>query len=156
MINHGKYIRLIHVARAYAANSKDTSTKVGALIVETGSTASLASAWNGAPMGSRADEDERFERPEKYSWTCHAEMNAIAFAARAGVSVRGATLVVTHAPCMICARLIVQAGISQVYYPEPTGEFALRWKDDLKRSQALFKECGVSTYEFTPEEEQCA
>ena len=46
----------------------------------------------------------------------HAEANAIYAAARAGVSLQGATIYCTHSPCMKCAEAIVQAGIAYVKY----------------------------------------
>lgn len=46
----------------------------------------------------------------------HAEANAVAFAARAGVPTQGATIYCTHAPCLPCSQLIISAGIEAVYY----------------------------------------
>lgn len=46
----------------------------------------------------------------------HAEMNAIAFGARHGMSLEGSTLHTTHSPCVACAQLIINAGIRWVYY----------------------------------------
>lgn len=60
-------------------------------------------------------------------------------------------MLVTHYPCMTCAKTIVQAGIKQVVCPEPSGEFAERWAEDIKRSQALFYECGVHLTTFERE-----
>lgn len=60
-------------------------------------------------------------------------------------------MLVTHYPCMTCAKTIVQAGIKQVVCPEPSGEFAERWAEDIKRSQALFYECGVRLTTFERE-----
>mgnify|MGYP003340216885 FL=1 len=48
----------------------------------------------------------------------HAESNAIAKLAKSGESGLGADLFVTHAPCIHCAKLILQAGISRVWYSE--------------------------------------
>jgi dCMP deaminase len=48
----------------------------------------------------------------------HAEANALAFAARHGISVAGATCYVTVSPCEPCSRLLIAAGISAVYYQE--------------------------------------
>jgi dCMP deaminase len=48
----------------------------------------------------------------------HAEANALAYAARQGISVDGATLYVTLAPCLDCARLLIAAGIRAVDYDE--------------------------------------
>ena len=62
--------------------------------------------------------------------TVHAEANAVAFAARHGVSAAGATLYVTHAPCGGCAGLLVNAGVVAVRYGaayrSPTGVARLR------------------------------
>lgn len=46
----------------------------------------------------------------------HAEANAIAFAAKDGISIKGATLYCTHCPCHECAKLIIQSGITNVVY----------------------------------------
>ena len=50
--------------------------------------------------------------------TIHAEANAIAYAARHGISTLGATLYCTLSPCSECAKLIISAGISKVWYIE--------------------------------------
>ncbi|MBQ2955899.1 MAG: cytidine deaminase, partial [Clostridia bacterium] len=48
----------------------------------------------------------------------HAEQNAIIQAAKLGVSIDGATLYCTHQPCVMCAKMIVNAGIVRVVYQE--------------------------------------
>lgn len=48
--------------------------------------------------------------------TVHAEQNALADAARRGISVQGATAYVTHFPCIICTRLLLASGIASVKY----------------------------------------
>ena len=48
----------------------------------------------------------------------HAETNAIAFAARAGVSVEGCTMYCTMSPCINCAKVIVNSGIKKLVYME--------------------------------------
>jgi len=48
----------------------------------------------------------------------HAEMNAIAYAARWGMCVEGTTLYTTCCPCLNCAKLIVASGIKEVIYAE--------------------------------------
>ncbi len=48
----------------------------------------------------------------------HAEANAIAYAAKEGISTKGCTLYVTLSPCINCANLIIQAGIKEVVYAE--------------------------------------
>jgi dCMP deaminase len=145
----GKYKKLMTIAHAYAALSKDESTKVGALIVGVGMEV-RSSGWNGAPRGSDADVDGRRSRPEKYFWFCHAEANAIANAARAGTSIQDCVMLVTLPPCMDCAKLIVQAGIRTVIYEAGDDAFKERWKDHLTRAAHLFQECGVRTLELPP------
>jgi len=49
----------------------------------------------------------------------HAESNALAKLARSSESGEGATMFITHQPCLECAKLIYQSGISQVYFKEP-------------------------------------
>jgi len=46
----------------------------------------------------------------------HAEINAILFAAREGIKVEGTSIYITHEPCIICSKFIVQAGIKKVIY----------------------------------------
>lgn len=147
-----KYKRFLPIARAYAAMSKDPSTKVGSLILGPGFEV-RSSGWNGAPRGSRADEDERFQqRPEKYYWASHAESNSIANAARTGTPVHGCTMLVTLPPCMDCAKLIVQSGIERVLFPKAGPEFTERWLEHIGRSRRLFDEVGVEVIEFDPSE----
>lgn len=49
----------------------------------------------------------------------HAERNAIAFAARYGTALEGSELYVTHAPCLACARTVINAGIKVVRFTHP-------------------------------------
>ena len=51
-------------------------------------------------------------------YAVHAEQNAIIQAARLGIKIGGATLYCTHQPCVICAKMIINAGISRVVYKE--------------------------------------
>jgi dCMP deaminase len=50
--------------------------------------------------------------------TQHAEANAIAFAARKGIATERATLYTTVSPCLACAKLIINAGIEEVWFLE--------------------------------------
>ena len=151
-MNRVKAQQYMEIAYATSRFSKDESTQVGAVIV--GPTNEVRSlGYNGAPRGCRADEDSRgITRPEKYFWYSHAELNAITNAARVGVPLDGSTIVVTHPPCMDCARAIVQAGIKQVVTVRPNAEFASRWAEHIRRTQALFQECGVGYFEIEPKE----
>ena len=143
-MTNDKLSKYLGVATAVSKFSKDSSTQVGAVVIgPTGEGGPWG--YNGAPRGCGADEagDPRGERPEKYFWFSHAEANAIANAARVGYPLVGTTLVVTHFPCMDCAKAIVQAGIVKVIAPEPELSFWERWKEQILRAKALFRECGV-------------
>jgi len=93
--------------------------QVGAVIVK-GDNQIIATGYNGTPTGwdnaceYTLEDGSSKTRPE----VLHAESNAIAKVARSTESSEGATLFCTHAPCMDCAKLIYQAGISTVYYKE--------------------------------------
>ena len=152
-MNENKARKYLDIARAVSAMSKDSSTRVGAVVIGVfGEVRSLG--YNGAPRGCKADEDERgITRPEKYFWFSHAELNAITNAARVGTPLEGSTIVVTHPPCMDCARAIVQAGIKTVYAEAPTQEFMQRWDEHHTRAVKLFTECGVE-YIWLAEDEK--
>lgn len=60
----------------------------------------------------------KYQRLKTKPEVLHAESNAIAKVARSTESSEGATLFCTHAPCIECAKLIYQSGISKVYYKD--------------------------------------
>ena len=127
--------------------SKDHSTKVGCVIVNSGNSI-ISTGYNGFPIGVEDDEIEfakRYERPEKYLWTAHAEENAIALASRNGVSLNGATLYVNRMrPCTRCTRLIIQSGIKKVYVMQDVSDETVeRWKEDNDIANIMMQEAGV-------------
>jgi len=129
------------VAHAVARMSKDPSTKVGALIVGPAHEV-RAFGWNGFPRGVADTEARLNDRPTKYLFTAHAELNAIANAARSGASTAGCSLLVTALhPCNDCAKAIIQAGITAVYSPLP--EIDGRWANSFEVAATMFREAGV-------------
>lgn len=131
---------LIGFARHAATKSKD-STQVGAALVGPLGEVRLT-GYNGPPQGVE-DRPERRERPEKYTWVSHAEMNVIAFAARQGIETAGCTLYVTHQPCSMCSRLIIQAGIKKVVYAAGSFGPGSAMTAEMQTSQTMFAEAGV-------------
>lgn len=100
------------IARLVASRSYCNRLKVGAIIVKDGNV--IAIGYNGTPSGwSNNCEDDSGKTREE---VLHAESNAIAKCARSVSSSDGAHLYVTHSPCVSCAKLIMQAGITKVYY----------------------------------------
>ncbi len=97
--------------------------QVGALIVK--DKRILASGYNGAPAGvSHCDEvgclRQQLNIPsgERHELcrAIHAEQNAIVQAAYSGTSVRGATMYVSLQPCSLCAKLMINAGITKLVF----------------------------------------
>lgn len=126
------------IARQVATRSKDPSTQVGAVIVNENYDI-VSTGYNGFPPAVR-DTEERWQRPLKYEFVVHAEMNAIARAARFGKHTEGGTLFCTHIPCVNCAKAVIAAGVKGVYY----SDFANMTKEeDIAFVTALFKEAGV-------------
>lgn len=106
------------VAEATAELSKDPRTRVGAVLVNETDNTIVATGFNGFPRNV-ADTLERYnDRTTKHKLVCHAEVNAIINAARNGVITKDTTLFVTLPPCISCAKIIIQAGISCVFYKE--------------------------------------
>lgn len=125
------------IAAVVATKSKD-STRVGCVIVGEDNQI-LSTGWNGFPRGV-GQLPEREERPAKYDWTIHAECNAIANAARSGVSLKGSTAYVTHCPCKGCAGMLIQAGIKRVV----AAECSLVGTDfGLDIAKTMFQEAGI-------------
>lgn len=135
---------MIGLAGHVATWSKDESTKVGAVVVNDRGTV-LSIGYNGFARGVNDSVQERKERPLKYSYTPHAEANAIYNAAAEGISLIGASIYVTLCPCSSCANAIVQSGISKAYAPkiDETHERDQRWLEEFTISKNILDEGGV-------------
>lgn len=102
----------LEMARVWAGNSYCKRRQVGALIVK--DKMIISDGYNGTPSGFEnvCEDDNGLTKP----YVLHAEANAITKVAKSGNSSDGATLYVTAAPCIECAKLIIQAGIKRVVY----------------------------------------
>ena len=117
--------------------------KMGAVIVRDRRV--LTTGYNGASSGIRTcvEKGECLRRKlgipsgqrGEVCYAVHAEQNALIQAARQGIAVDGATLYVTHSPCTMCARLLINAGIRRVVFRE-------LYPDDF--SYELLMEAGVA------------
>ena len=126
---------------AYLANkfSRDNSTKVGAIVIDPESFQILVTGYNGFPRKVE-ERPERKERPDKYTYTEHAERNALYSAARSGIRLKGATMICTMFPCSDCARGIIQSGIAKLITPDIDNE---RWTESSMHASLMLKEAGV-------------
>ena len=105
-------LRYLRMAKIWAENSYCTRRQVGALIVK--DKMIISDGYNGTPSGFEniCEDEHGLTKP----YVLHAEANAITKIACSGNNSGGATLYVTDAPCIECAKLIIQAGIKRVIY----------------------------------------
>jgi len=129
--------RAVQIAQA----SKDPSTKVGCLVVDQDHN-ECASGWNGFPRGVEDSPARLADRPTKHLIVVHAEANAVAAAARAGVSLRGCIAYVTAPCCSQCAALLVQAGITLVVWQ---GALRPEWEASTVAAATMLREGGVES-----------
>lgn len=120
--------------------------QVGALIVK--DKRILASGYNGAPVGCKHCLElgclrEKLGIPSgqrhELCRATHAEQNAIAQAAYSGICIKDSTLYVTTQPCVLCAKLAINAGISKIIFK---GDYP----DEL--SMELLQEAGVRVIKY--------
>ena len=113
------------IASLVARRSTCRRRQVGAIVVR--NKRILATGYNGAPTGLPHCLDIGCLREElgvasgerhELCRGLHAEQNVIIQAAYHGVSIKGATLYCTNLPCSICAKMLINAGISEIIYQE--------------------------------------
>ena len=136
-LKNEKYNKLyLDIAARISEMSFARRLHVGAVIVKNDNIISFG--WNGMPAGwdNNCEDkiycddgdwsEQQLPKTENLPWlryklitkpeVLHAEQNAIAKLAKSTESGHGATLFVTHAPCLDCAKLVYQSGINSVYY----------------------------------------
>jgi|TARA_B110000977_G_scaffold11152_1_gene14491 dCMP deaminase len=109
----------MEVAESFAKLSSAVRLQVGAIVVKDDRIISIG--YNGMPAGwdncceTHTGDGADFKLTTKAE-VLHAESNAVAKLAKSSESGLGATMFVTHQPCIECAKLIYQSGIATVYY----------------------------------------
>ncbi|MDF1874244.1 dCMP deaminase family protein [Sulfurimonas sp. SAG-AH-194-I05] len=120
MLNDKNFIK---IATELATASKCVSKHVGAVIVKDGRI--LSTGYNGTPTGytNCSDHWNGKYTSEHHEWSktyeIHAEMNAIIWAARQGISIENATIYVTLEPCSECSKNLIASGIKRIVYAKP-------------------------------------
>lgn len=113
----------MEMARVVSKRSTCLRRKVGAIIVKEKHI--LSTGYNGAPKGLKhcsevgcIRQKMNVKRGERHELCrgLHAEQNAIIQAAVFGVSIKGGILYTTHAPCSVCAKMLINAGIKEIIY----------------------------------------
>ena len=137
--------RFIEMAELIATWSScfQPNRQIGAVIVK--NKRIMTTGYNGAPSGVQSckDKSQCLRRnmgilsgtKQEMCFAIHAEQNAIIQAAKLGICIDGGTLYCTHQPCIICAKIIINSGITRVVFKyEYPDTFALE----------LLKEAGVA------------
>ena len=126
-------IYFLKIAQLASTRSTCIRRHVGAVLVKEKKI--LATGYNGAPSGSPhctdvgcLRDEERVPSGQRHELCrgLHAEQNAILQAAYHGVSIQGSVLFCTNFPCVICSKMLINAGIRQIFYlegyPDPLSE----------------------------------
>jgi len=127
------------ITRQVAERSTCLRAKVGAVIVRDKNI--LATGYNGSPAGAPHCLDAGCliyrsttpsgEEEENCFRTIHAEINAIAQAAKNGASITDADIYITHSPCIHCMKVLVNTGIKRIFFEKP---YKLHTLEDLRRT----------------------
>ena len=137
------------ITRLVATRSTCLRRQVGAILVKERNI--LATGYNGVPSGiSHCDvagclrERLRVPSGERHELCrgLHAEQNAIIQAARHGINIDRSTLYCTTMPCIICTKMLINAGITTVVYGEG-------YADELARE--MISESGITVIRFSPD-----
>lgn len=138
----------INIALELATASKCVSKQVGAVIVKDGRI--LSTGYNGTPAGftNCCDYWDGKYTHEHHEWSktyeIHAEMNAIIWAARKGISIEGASIFVTLEPCSECSKNLIASGIKRIVYAK---EYEHTHSGTISK---FIKDNGVSIEKLTP------
>ena len=134
------------ITRNVAERSTCTRAKVGAVIVRDKNI--LATGYNGAPAGMPhcldvgclvyTSKTPSGEVEENCFRTIHAEINAIAQAAKNGASIRDADIYITHTPCIHCVKVLINTGIRRIFYER---EYKRATIEELLRGARIEMEC---------------
>ena len=130
------------ITRQVAERSTCNRAKVGAVIVRDKNI--LATGYNGSPAGlphctdvgcliyeSRTPSGEIEENCFR---TIHAEINAIAQAAKNGATIRDADIYITHTPCIHCFKVLINTGIRRIVYEKP---YKLATLEELRKNASV-------------------
>ncbi len=137
----------MRIAQLAATRSTCLRRQVGAVIVKDKRV--LSTGYNGSPSGLEhclnvgcLREQMNIPSGERHELcrAIHAEQNAIIQAATSGVSIEGATLYSTTYPCVLCAKMIINAGIRTIYITDG-------YPDDL--SKQLIDEAGLTVHRMS-------
>ena len=142
----------MRITKLVATRSSCLRRSVGAVLVK--DKRILATGYNGAPSGMAHCEEAGCLRDQLHIPSgerhelcrgLHAEQNAIIQAARQGTEIKDSTLYCTTAPCSLCAKMLINAGVTRIVYEGSYPD---------ERAMAFFAEAGVKVEHFVLEEDE--
>lgn len=142
----------MRITKLVATRSSCLRRSVGAVLVK--DKRILATGYNGAPAGMTHCEEAGCLRDQLHIPSgerhelcrgLHAEQNAIIQAARQGTEIKDSTLYCTTAPCSLCAKMLINAGVTRIVYEGSYPD---------ERAMAFFAEAGVKVEHFVLEEDE--
>ena len=142
----------MRITKWVATRSSCLRRSVGAVLVK--DKRILATGYNGAPAGMAHCEEAGCLRDQLHIPSgerhelcrgLHAEQNAIIQAARQGTEIKDSTLYCTTAPCSLCAKMLINAGVTRIVYEGSYPD---------ERAMAFFAEAGVKVEHFVLEEDE--
>lgn len=136
------------LAEVIAKKSKDRSTQVGCVLASPDGNI-VAAGYNGFPRGVDDDNEEWHQRPKKYLVTAHAELNAIAAAAKRGTSTEGCFAYINLPPCSQCTVALIQAGIRGIYHLPVPKDWPSKdiWEENLEVAREICKAANITITE---------
>lgn len=138
--------KFLDVAILTGSWSKDPKHKIGAVIVNEDNII-LSGGYNGFPRDVIDDDRLKYSnRLIKNQIIVHAEINAIAAAARLGHALKGSTIYCTMPPCSQCASAIIQVGIQEAIF---FGNTTAHWKENMDLAKTLLDEASVNWKEVS-------
>lgn len=145
----GKKEYFLQIAEVTAKRSKDPSTKLGAVIVNSNDQI-VGTGYNG--FIAKCNEGEMsFDRPLKYHLTIHAEINAVFSALKNFSKIEDSTLYCTDAPCENCLKHILQVGIRKIVYKSAR---LMKERSDENQREAIKRLINSTGASVTSEEEK--
>ena len=142
----------MRITKLVATRSSCLRRSVGAVLVK--DKRILATGYNGAPAGMAHCEEAGCLRDQLHIPSgerhelcrgLHAEQNAIIQAARQGTEIKDSTLYCTTAPCSLCAKMLINAGVTRIVYEGSYPD---------ERAMGFFAEAGVKVEHFVLEEDE--
>jgi dCMP deaminase len=120
MKENNKYLLMMEICKLLSLQSTCSRVKVGSAIEREGRI--ISTGYNGTlPGDTHCDERKDIYKDHHefaLKFEAHAEMNAIVFAAKNGISIKDSNLYCLYSPCFNCAKMIIQSKIKRVIYKE--------------------------------------